>query len=175
MKKMKVAVIMGSDSDLPVMQEAVAVLEEFKIPFEVMVLSAHRSLKETIRYIEKATRGNVQVVIAGAGGAAHLPGVVAGLFPLPVIGVPIMTSTLHGLDSLYAMVQMPPGVPVATVGINGAKNAGLLAVEILAVADQTLKQALLGYKRELARSVQVKSRRLRQLGVDRYLKSIQKG
>ena len=130
MPKPLVAVIMGSDSDLPVMKDAIDVLNEFKITHEVQILSAHRCPEETATFAKNASKRSIRVVIAAAGGAAHLAGVIAAHFPLPVIGVPIKTSTLSGLDSLYSIVQMPPGIPVATVGINAAKNAGILAIQL---------------------------------------------
>lgn len=163
---------MGSDSDLPVMQEAAGVLDDFGITHEVLVLSAHRSPDDTVKYAKTAKERGIKVIIAGAGGAAHLPGVVAALFPLPVIGVPVKTKTLGGLDSFFAMAQMPPGVPVATVSINGAKNAGILAAQILAVHDKSLQKAMEEYKRGLARSVKEKLDKLQKLGVKGYLKQL---
>lgn len=170
----KIAVIMGSDSDLPVMQEAVTVLKEFRIPYELLVLSAHRTPEETLNYAQKTFEKGIKIIIAGAGGAAHLPGVMAAFSPLPVIGVPIKTATLNGLDSLFSIVQMPPGVPVATVGINGAKNAAILAAEMLAIEDKSLQKIILDYKRKLAKSVKEKSEKLNQLGVEKYLNFIEK-
>ncbi len=174
MKKPIVAIVMGSDSDLPVMKESVAVMEEFQIPYEVMILSAHRCPEETARFAGAAFEKGIKVIIAGAGGAAHLAGVIAAHFPLSVIGIPIKTPALSGVDSLYSIVQMPPGIPVATVGINGAKNAGLLAVQILAVNDNKLGKGLKTYKANLAKTALAKSDKLRRVGVKNYLESVQK-
>lgn len=171
MKQPFIAIIMGSDSDLPVMKNAVGILEEFKIPYEVHILSAHRSPDETALFAKNAVKRGIKVIIAGAGGAAHLAGVIASFFPLPVVGVPIKTSTLNGIDSLYSTVQMPPGVPVATVGINNAKNAGLLAIQILAVSDKKLQSQLLEYKKKLTKGVLTKSEKLRKVGYKKYLQS----
>jgi phosphoribosylaminoimidazole carboxylase PurE protein len=174
MEKPIVSVVMGSDSDLPVMKDAFEVLEEFNVSFEVLVLSAHRSPEETTKFAKNALNRGVKVIISGAGGAAHLAGVIAAHFPLPVIGIPIKTSTLNGVDSLYSIVQMPPGIPVATVGINAAKNAGLLAVEILATENKKLQGKLKEYKKKLARSVSEKNKKLIELGVTKYLEQIKK-
>lgn len=174
MKKTVVSVIMGSDSDLPVMKDAVDVLEEFQISYEVLILSAHRSPEETAKYAKNILDRGIKVVIAGAGGAAHLAGVIAAHFPLPVIGIPIRTPALGGVDSLYSIVQMPPGIPVATVGINGAKNAGLLAIQILAIDDKKLQKKIMDYKRDLNNNVINKSKKLKQLGISQYLKSMKK-
>ena len=145
-----VGVIMGSDSDLSVMNEAVKVLKEFKIPHEVKIVSAHRTPKFMAEYGNNAHEKGLKIIIAGAGGAAHLPGMTASHTPLPVIGVPVKSKSLDGLDSLLSIVQMPGGVPVATVGINQAKNAGLLAVEILATNDSALQKKLITYKKKMA-------------------------
>lgn len=145
----RVGILMGSDSDWPVMEEAYRAVERFGIEVEARVLSAHRRPEDVADYAKSAARRGLGVLIAGAGGAAHLPGVVAAHTHLPVIGVPVLSKDLGGLDSLLAIVQMPSGVPVATVGINRAANAGLLALQILAVGDATLADALVGYKREL--------------------------
>lgn len=146
--KAKVSIIMGSTSDLPVMEKAAKVLNDFKIPFEINALSAHRTPEEVEKFAKSARENGIEVIIAGAGMAAHLPGVIAAMTTVPVIGVPINAS-LNGLDSLLAIVQMPPGIPVATVGIDGAQNAGILAVQILAAADEKLKKALDDFKKEL--------------------------
>lgn len=138
---------MGSKSDLPVMQEAESVCKDFGIAFETKVLSAHRTPKQTAEYSADARSRGIKVIIAGAGGAAHLPGVVAAYTTLPVIGVPILSKSLQGLDSLLSIVQMPSGIPVATVAINGAKNAALLAVEMLALEDKTLQKKLEDFRR----------------------------
>ncbi len=170
MKKPLVGIIMGSDSDLPVMQEAVKILDEFNVSYEIAIVSAHRTPRRMFRYAQKAQARGLKVIIAGAGGAAHLPGMTASLTCLPVIGVPVPTKSLNGLDSLYSIVQMPPGVPVATVAINGAKNAGLLAIEILAVADGKLAERLKIYKKNLAVSVEKKDKKLQQCEIEVYLK-----
>ncbi|MGB9771697.1 MAG: 5-(carboxyamino)imidazole ribonucleotide mutase [Candidatus Kapaibacteriota bacterium] len=146
----KVAIIMGSDSDYEIMKQAADVLSEFNIDFDIFVASAHRTPLDVYEYVSKASENGVSVIIAGAGGAAHLPGVCAAYTTLPVIGVPIQTKSLGGLDSLLSIVQMPPGVPVATVAINGAKNAGILAVQMLALADKSLKNKLNEYKNKIA-------------------------
>ena len=145
-----VGIIMGSDSDMPTMQEAIEILREFDISFEVQVVSAHRTPADMADYATSAHERGLKVIIAGAGGAAHLPGMVAAYTPLPVIGVPVKSSTLNGLDSLLSIVQMPHGVPVATVAIGKAGNAGLLAVKILATANADLLQKMLDYKANMA-------------------------
>jgi len=160
---------MGSDSDLPCMQAAVEVLEEFGVAHEVRVVSAHRTPLAMASYAETAEARGLQVLIAGAGGAAHLPGMVAALTSLPVIGVPVASKALSGLDSLYSIVQMPAGIPVATVAIGNATNAGLLALQILAIADPQLRQALNTYRQELRAMVETKDQRLQELGSARYL------
>ena len=165
----RVGVLMGSDSDLPCMQAAVEVLEEFGVAHEVRVLSAHRTPLAMASYAETAEARGLQVLIAGAGGAAHLPGMVAALTSLPVIGVPVASRALSGLDSLYSIVQMPAGIPVATVAIGNATNAGLLALQILAIADPQLRQALNTYRQELRAMVETKDQRLQELGSALYL------
>jgi 5-(carboxyamino)imidazole ribonucleotide mutase len=165
----RVGVVMGSDSDLPCMQAAVEVLEEFGVAHEVRVLSAHRTPLAMASYAETAEARGLQVLIAGAGGAAHLPGMVAALTSLPVIGVPVASKALSGLDSLYSIVQMPAGIPVATVAVGNATNAGLLALQILAIADPELRQALNTYRQELRAMVEAKDQRLQELGSARYL------
>lgn len=150
MVKPLVSIIMGSDSDLSVMQEAGKVLREFHVPFEITVVSAHRTPKRLVDFSENAHKRGVQVIIAGAGGAAHLPGMVAAISPIPVIGVPVKSSnSLDGWDSILSILQMPGGVPVATVALNNAKNAGLLAIQILSVADEKLKEKMISYKEKL--------------------------
>ncbi|MES9823125.1 MAG: 5-(carboxyamino)imidazole ribonucleotide mutase [Candidatus Thiodiazotropha endolucinida] len=144
-----VGIIMGSDSDLPVMQEAAKVLQELQVPYEMTIVSAHRTPDRLYDYAQQAADRGLQVVIAGAGGAAHLPGMVAAISPLPVVGVPVKTSTLSGEDSLLSIVQMPPGVPVATVAINGARNAGILAAQILSTAQPELRQRIIDFKQAL--------------------------
>ena len=146
--KARVSIIMGSTSDLPVMEKAAKILDEFKIPFEINALSAHRTPAEVEVFAKSAKDRGIEVIIAGAGMAAHLPGVIAAMTSLPVIGVPINAS-LDGMDSLLAIVQMPPGIPVATVGINGALNAGILAAQMMAAGDENLKQVLIDYKETL--------------------------
>ena len=146
----KVGILMGSDSDLPVMQLTVDVCKEFGIEYEIQIISAHRTPDDLAVYAKTAHLRGIKVIIAGAGGAAHLPGVVAAFTPLPVIGIPIQTKTLNGLDSLFSIVQMPSGVPVATVAIGGAKNAGLLAMEIISIGDEELQNKVIEYKKKIA-------------------------
>lgn len=166
----RAAVIMGSDSDLPIMKDAAAVLEKFNIPFELTVVSAHRTAERMYAYASSAKERGLEVIIAGAGGAAHLPGMVASLTTLPVIGVPILTKSLQGMDSLLSIVQMPKGIPVATVAIGSAENAGLLAVRMLASRDPELSDRVNEYQQDLEDSVLVKARLLEELGSDKYLK-----
>ena len=144
-----VGIIMGSDSDLPVMREAAAILDELGVAYEMTIVSAHRTPQRLYDYAQSAVERGLRVIVAGAGGAAHLPGMAAAITPLPVIGVPIKTSALSGQDSLLSIVQMPAGVPVATVAINGAKNAGILAAQILGSADTVLLERVAQYKRNL--------------------------
>jgi 5-(carboxyamino)imidazole ribonucleotide mutase len=155
-----VGIIMGSDSDLPVMQGAAELLDELQVPFEMTIVSAHRTPARLYAYAQNAEQRGLRVIIAGAGGAAHLPGMAAALTPLPVVGVPVKTSALGGQDSLLSIVQMPAGVPVATVAINGAKNAGILAAQILGTADTALRQRIADYKRGLEAMVLDKAARL---------------
>jgi 5-(carboxyamino)imidazole ribonucleotide mutase len=157
----RVGVIMGSDSDWPVMQDAAAALAEFEIPFEVGVVSAHRTPGRMLDYAQSAAGRGIQVIIAGAGGAAHLPGMVAAATPLPVIGVPVPLARLDGLDSLLSIVQMPAGVPVATVSIGGARNAGLLAARILGAADPELRDRITQFQADLEAMVLQKDQALR--------------
>jgi 5-(carboxyamino)imidazole ribonucleotide mutase len=157
----RVGVIMGSDSDWPVMEDAAHALAEFDVPFEVGVVSAHRTPDRMLDYARSAASRGIEVVIAGAGGAAHLPGMVASATPLPVIGVPVPLATLDGLDSLLSIVQMPAGVPVATVSIGGARNAGLLAVRILGSSDRVLRERVESFQAQLAASVLEKDATLR--------------
>ena len=165
----KVGVIMGSDSDLEIMSEAAKVLEEFGVSHEITVGSAHRSPRLVHKYITTAQKQGIKIIIAGAGGAAHLAGVIASLTTLPVIGVPTKTKTLNGLDSFLSTAQMPPGVPVATVGINAGKNAGLLAVQMLAISDKGLENKLAAYKNKLAKDTQAKGEKLLKIGYKKYL------
>ena len=150
--KPRVSIIMGSTSDMPVMEKAAALLNEFKIPFEINALSAHRTPAEVEVFAKNAAQNGIEVIIAAAGMAAHLPGVIASMTTLPVIGVPINAS-LDGMDALLAIVQMPPGIPVATVGINGALNAAILATQIMATGDERLKQVLADYKEGLKKKI----------------------
>ena len=156
-----VGIVMGSDSDWPTMEPAAAALREFGVPYEVHVLSAHRTPQRMLDYATSAVERGLRVVIAGAGGAAHLPGMVAAATPLPVIGVPVPLAQLDGLDSLLSIVQMPAGVPVATVAVGGARNAGLLAVRILAAADAALRERMVRFQADLADSVLAKDAALR--------------
>ena len=151
---------MGSDSDLPVMSEAAKVLEEFGVGYEISVVSAHRTPDTLYTYAMQAEKKDMKVIIAGAGGSAHLPGMTASMTTVPVIGVPIKTKTMDGLDSLLSIAQMPSGVPVATVAINGAKNAGLLAIQILALSDKSLQKKISDFKKKMNSEVKVKSSKL---------------
>jgi phosphoribosylaminoimidazole carboxylase PurE protein len=162
-KKPVVAIIMGSDSDLPVMREASKVFDEHKVPYAVRILSAHRCPEDTEKFAKGARKTGLKVIIAGAGGAAHLAGVVASLTTLPVIGVPMETKELKGIDSLFSIVQMPSGIPVATVtiGTTGAKNAAILALQILSLGDKRLEKGLDVFKRSLVRGVRQKNRGLK--------------
>jgi 5-(carboxyamino)imidazole ribonucleotide mutase len=169
MDKPLVGIIMGSDSDLPVVKESAEILEKFGVPFEITVLSAHRTPERAFQYAKEAEKRGIEVIIAAAGGAAHLPGVIAALTPLPVIGIPIKTSSLNGLDSLLSIVQMPSGIPVATVAINGAKNAGLLAIEILGVKYPELREKIKEYKEKMKEEVENKAKELESLGYKKYL------
>lgn len=164
-----IGIIMGSDSDLPTMKDAIAICEEFNISSEVAIVSAHRTPERMVDYAKSAHERGLKVIIAGAGGAAHLPGMVASLTPLPVIGVPIATRHLQGVDSLYSIVQMPAGIPVATVSIGNAKNAGLLAVQIIASSNPELLVKVQEYRKNLCDSVMEKQSRLEQLGYAKYL------
>lgn len=164
-----VGIIMGSDSDLPIMKEAADILQEFGIDYDVTVCSAHRLPEDTADYARGARGRGMKVIIAGAGGAAHLPGVIAAFTTLPIIGVPIKTSTLSGVDSLYSIVQMPKGIPVATVAINGSANAALLAIEMLALSDEALEARLADYRTRMAAGVLAKDRQLKDLGIEGYL------
>lgn len=162
-ERARVGVIMGSDSDWTVMQDAAAALAEFGVPHEVRVVSAHRTPGVMFDYARQAADRGIEVVIAGAGGAAHLPGMVASATPLPVIGVPVPLSRLDGLDSLLSIVQMPAGVPVATVSIGGARNAGLLAVRMLGAADPELRARIVAFQDQLAETVRAKDAELQRL------------
>lgn len=159
-KKPLVAIIMGSDSDLPTMKEAADVCKEFNVPCEIKITSAHRTPDFMAKYTSNAHKRGIKVIIAGAGGAAHLPGMAASYSPLPVIGVPIKTKSLGGIDSLLSIVQMPVGVPVATVAIGNAKNAGLLAVQMLGVNDSGVMKKILDYKKKLRKESMNKNRKI---------------
>jgi 5-(carboxyamino)imidazole ribonucleotide mutase len=167
-QKPLVGIIMGSDSDLPVMEEAKRLLDEFGVPNEITIVSAHRTPDRMVEYAKSASSKGIKVIIAGAGGSAHLPGMIAAFTPLPVIGVPIKTKNMDGLDSLLSIAQMPPGIPVATVAVNGAKNAGLLAVGILATADSSLLQKLAQYKESMKEMVEQKANELEANATKRY-------
>lgn len=172
MNKPVIGIIMGSDSDLPIMQEAAKLLDEFNVFYELTIVSAHRTPDRMYEYAKTAVSRGLKVIIAGAGGSAHLPGMVAAITTLPIIGVPIQSKALSGIDSLYSIVQMPPGIPVATVAINGAKNAGLLAVEILATENLKLRKKLDKYKKDLKEAVITKVNKINHLGVKKYLESM---
>ena len=164
-----IGIIMGSDSDLPTMKAAIEICEQFEIAHEVAIVSAHRTPERMVEYAQTAHERGLKVIIAGAGGAAHLPGMVAALTPLPVIGVPIQTKTLQGVDSLYSIVQMPAGIPVATVSIGNATNAGLLAIQILATQDPSLLVKVVAYRHSLKEMVLEKQAKLEQIGYSNYL------
>lgn len=169
----EVAILMGSDSDLAVMKSAAEILDEFKVEYEVAILSAHRLPAETVEFALRAEERGLKVIIAGAGGAAHLAGVIASNTTLPVIGVPIMTPPLGGVDALYSTVQMPKGIPVATVAINGAANASILALRILALGNPELRKKINDYRQKIADDVRKKGLRLTDLGIQGYM--LQKG
>jgi 5-(carboxyamino)imidazole ribonucleotide mutase len=168
-----IGIIMGSDSDLPTMKDAIAVCEQFGVEHEVAIVSAHRTPELMVQYAQQAHQRGLKVIIAGAGGAAHLPGMVASLTPLPVIGVPVPTRNLQGVDSLYSIVQMPGGIPVATVAIGNAKNAGLLAVQIMATHQPELLEKVQKYRQTLSESVIAKQIKLQELGYEQYLQHLQ--
>ncbi len=164
----KVGIVMGSDSDLKVMSKAADMLEELGIEYELTIISAHREPDVFFEYAKSAEAKGFKVIIAGAGMAAHLPGMCAAIFPMPVIGIPMHTTSLGGRDSLYSIVQMPSGIPVATVAINGGANAGLLAAKILATSDDAILQKLKEYSKELKEQVQAKDARLQEVGYQNY-------
>jgi 5-(carboxyamino)imidazole ribonucleotide mutase len=166
-----IGIIMGSDSDLPTMQGAIAICEQFSVAHEVAIVSAHRTPERMVEYAQQAHRRGLEVIIAGAGGAAHLPGMVAALTPLPVIGVPVASRHLQGVDSLYSIVQMPAGIPVATVAIGNATNAGLLAVQIIASHQPELLQQVLEYRQSLKEMVMTKQGRLDEVGYRQYIEN----
>lgn len=165
----KVGILMGSDSDLPIMKKAAEMLEKFGIEYEMTIISAHRMPDIFVDYATKAEERGIEVIIAGAGGAAHLPGMCAALYSLPVIGIPIHTKSLGGVDSLYSIVQMPSGIPVATVAIDGAANAAILAAKILAVSDKNLRAKLKDYSKEMKDGVSAKADKLNALGYEAYI------
>ena len=169
---LKAAIVMGSDSDLGVLSAAAKILEQFEVPFEIKILSAHRTTEAALAFISSAERKGFGVVIAAAGGAAHLPGVLAAATPLPVIGVPVDATPLDGLDALLSIVQMPAGIPVATVAVNGARNAGLLAVQILSVKEKTLRSRFKAYRQNMKKEVLAKNARLGKIGYRKYLESM---
>ena len=168
-KDPKVGIIMGSDSDLETMAEAAKILEEFGVSYDITIASAHRAPNLVRKYAENAPKFGIKVFIAGAGGAFHLAGALAALSPLPIIAVPLKAKTLDGLDSLLSAVNMPPGVPVATVGINAGKNAGLLALQMLAIADKDLENKMIAYKEKLEADNKIKGEKLSSVGYKKYL------
>ena len=165
---------MGSDSDLPVMSKAAEILEQFGIDYEMTIISAHREPDLFFQWAKSAEEKGFKVIIAGAGKAAHLPGMCAAIFPLPVIGIPMKTSDLGGVDSLYSIVQMPSGIPVATVAINGGANAGILAAKILAASDPSLLKKVKDYLGRLKEDVEQKAERLQKLGYEAYMEQMKK-
>ena len=167
----QVGIVMGSDSDMPVMAKAADILEELGISYEMTIISAHREPDVFFEYAKSAEEKGFKVIISGAGKAAHLPGMCAAIFPMPVIGVPMKTSDLGGVDSLYSIVQMPSGIPVATVAIGGGQNAGILAAKILAVSDPAILERVKKYAQSLTESVQEKDARLQEVGYKTYLKA----
>ena len=168
----KVGIVMGSDSDMPIMAKAADVLKELGIDFDMTIISAHREPEEFFAYTKGAEEKGYKVIIAGAGKAAHLPGMCAAIFPMPVIGIPMKTSDLGGVDSLYSIVQMPTGIPVATVAINGAANAGILAAKMLATSDPELLERLKAYSEKLKNQVVAKADKLEEIGYEEYLKQM---
>ena len=170
----KVGIVMGSDSDMPVMAKAAEILEELGVEFEMTVISAHREPDIFFEYAKSAEARGLKVIIAGAGKAAHLPGMCAAIVPMPVIGIPMKTSDLGGVDSLYSIVQMPSGIPVATVAINGGANAGILAAKILAVSDEALLKRLKDYSEKLKNDVVKKAEKLDEIGYKEYLAQMKK-
>lgn len=169
--KPQVAIVMGSDSDLEIMSEAAKILEQIGVSHEIMILSTHRAPDETSDFAKNAKEKGIKVIIAGAGGAAALPGAIAAVTVLPVIGVPVKSKSLEGLDSLLSIAQMPPGVPVATVGINSAKNAGILAAQIISLGDSKVAEKIKEYKKKLNSEVLEKNSKLQKTGYKRYFKN----
>lgn len=168
----QIGIIMGSDSDLPVMSNAAKMLDDLGVEYELTIVSAHRTPDKLVEYAKTAKERGLKVIIAGAGGAAHLPGMVASMTTLPVVGVPVQTKALGGVDSLYSIVQMPPGIPVATVAINGALNAGLLAAKILATNDEELSQKVSDYAKSLKDMVDEKAKKLEDIKYQAYLEQM---
>ena len=168
----KVGIVMGSDSDMPIMSKAADILEKLGIDYEMRIISAHREPDVFFEYAKSAESKGFKVIIAGAGKAAHLPGMCAAIFPLPVIGIPMKTSDLGGVDSLYSIVQMPTGIPVATVAINGGANAGILAAKILAASDPELLERLKKYSEDMKEEVEGKAKKLDEIGYKEYLKQM---
>ena len=166
----QVGIVMGSDSDMPVMAKAADILEELGISYEMTIISAHREPDVFFEYAKSAESKGFKVIIAGAGMAAHLPGMCAALFPMPVIGIPMSGKNLEGMDALYSIVQMPPGIPVATVAIDGGMNAAILAAKMLAMSDPELLEKLKAYSAEMKETVQAKADRLAEVGYEEYLK-----
>lgn len=169
MKKPSVGIIMGSDSDLPVLSDAAKILEQLEVAYKLTIVSAHRTPERLFNYAKEAEAKGLEVIIAGAGGAAHLPGMIAAITPLPVIGVPVKTSNLQGLDSLLSIVQMPGGVPVATVAINNAKNAGILAAQIVGIKYPDIRQNVKQYKANMEQTVINKAQHLEKVGYEKFL------
>lgn len=167
--KKEVAIVMGSDSDLGVMKEAAEILESFGIGYYLSIVSAHRTPERLFEFAKTAEKKGFKVIIAGAGGSAHLPGMIASLTPLPVIGVPVKGKSFEGLDSLMSIVQMPPGIPVATVAVNGAKNAGILAASIIGVSNKKILKKVSDYKNNLEKEVIRKVQKLEKIGFQKYL------
>lgn len=170
--KATVGIIMGSDSDLSIMSEAAKVLEQLGLSYELTIISAHRTPEKMHDYCTTAIKRGIKVIIAGAGGAAHLPGVAAAYTELPVIGVPIKSNTLSGVDSLYSIVQMPSGIPVATVAINGAKNAGILAAQMIGISDESIQMNVKKFKEDMKKSVEAKAEEIEKIGYELYLKDM---
>lgn len=170
----KIGIVMGSDSDMSVMSKAAEILDKFGVDYEMTIISAHREPDVFFEYAKSAEEKGFKIIIAGAGMAAHLPGMCAAIFPMPVIGIPMHTTSLGGRDSLYSIVQMPSGIPVATVAINGGANAALLAVRMLAISDEGLLKKLKDYKEELKEGVEVKADKLSKIGYKEYMESMKK-
>ncbi|MBR4719124.1 MAG: 5-(carboxyamino)imidazole ribonucleotide mutase [Lachnospiraceae bacterium] len=170
----KIGILMGSDSDMPVMSKAAEILDRFGVDYEMTIISAHREPEVFFEYSRTAEEKGFKVIIAGAGMAAHLPGMCASIFPMPVIGIPMHTASLGGRDSLYSIVQMPSGVPVATVAINGGANAALLALRMLAISDDKLLKKLKDYREELKEGIEAKADKLGRIGYRKYLESMKK-